>query len=522
MPDWSPDSERLVFSWWRQDDGQRDLFTIDITDPDAKPVRLTDDFAVDVDPHWASPDRIYFSSDRTGIYNVFAIDPGDGATVQVSNVVNGVFNPRLSPDGRTVWVSTYGPDGFDLGRIAVPDELRPAPSSTLDRLEPISYPKVDTSEFEEGDYHPLRWMAPLRFTPQLGLVTGGSGFAGSINGNDPVGHHVYEIAGGFTSGPQLRDRAASLGAGYGYGGLPVDVSVRGSIRDNPRTRSLFIANEYEPFIEREWLGRIQLTYPFRELIDTLSFSTAFTVDYTTFKEEPTVEFDPADLEPTYPEQGWFNELDFTLRYSSRESYPRTVTTASGWSSSVSLQLQHPAIGSDFETLELRYGFDVFLQNPLWPRHVLAFFLDGAVTVSDRRDPRRYAIGGNTPQDVFTSVILQNPRRAFVVRGFPPNVSSGDQFQVGRLSYRFPIVDLDHGFSTVPVFFRQLKGSVFVDSGGAFDGFLADANYLTGAGAELLLESMFGYYLFGNLRVGYARGFGPQGINEFYLLFGGGF
>jgi hypothetical protein len=521
-PDWSPDGNRLVFSWWRQDDGQRDLFTIDVTDPEAKPVRLTDDFAVDVDPHWARPDRIFFSSDRTGVYNVYVIEPESGEVQQVSNVVNGVFAPRLSPDGRTVWVSTYGPDGFDLGRFELPDEFRPAPPSELDQIEPVAYPEIDTSDFSNGSYNPLRWLAPLRFTPQLGVVTSGAGFGATIEGNDPIGHHGYQISGGFTTGETLADRGANVGISYRYDGLPVDVSLRGSLRDRPRTRALFIGNDYEPFIEREWLGRIGLSYPFRGLLDTLSFRASYSVDYTMFQDQPAVDYDPADLEPTYPEQGWFNELGFGLRYSNRESYPRTVSTASGWSASIGLDVQDPAIGSDFKTLELGYGFDLFLQNPIWPRHVLALFLDGQITVSDRRDPRRYAIGGNTPQDVFTSAVFQAQRRAFVVRGFPPNVSSGSQFQIGKLSYRFPILDLDHGFSTVPLFFRQLKGSLFVDTGGAFDGFLADANYLTGIGGEVLLESMFGYYLFGNFRLGYARGLGPDGIHEIYALFGGGF
>lgn len=521
-PDWAPDGDRLVFSWWRQDDGQRDLFTVDLTDPEAKPVRLTDDFAVDVDPHWATADRIYFASDRTGIYNVYVTDPSGEEVRQVTNVVNGVFAPRLSPDGRSIYVSTYGSDGFDIGRVEVPAELSDAPPSELDELERVAYPEIDTTTFEDEGYHPLRWMAPLTLTPQLGVVTSGAGFGASIAGNDPIGHHAYQISGGFTTGREISDRSANLGVSYGYGGLPVDVSLGGSLRDRPRSRALFIGNDYQPFIERAWVGRLGLSYPFRGLIDTLSFGASYTVDHTLFGERPQVEFDPADLEPTLPEQGWFNELGFTLRYSNRESYPRSVTTSSGWSASVSLEIQNPAIGSDFEAVELGYGFDVFLQNPIWPRHVLALYLDGAVTVSERRDPRRYSIGGNTPQDVFTSIVFQNQRRAFVVRGFPPNVSSGGQFQIGKLSYRFPILDLDEGLSTVPVFLRQLKGDIFLDTGGAFDGFLADNSYLTGVGAEVLLESMFAYYLFGNLRLGYARGLGPDGIHEVYVLFGGGF
>lgn len=62
----------------------------------------------------------------------------------------------------------------------------------------------------------------------------------------------------------------------------------------------------------------------------------------------------------------------------------------------------------------------------------------------------------------------------------------------------------------------------MDSGTAFNGYLADAELKTGLGAELSMNVQFAYYLFGNLRVGYAYGVAPEGIHEVYFLFGGGF
>lgn len=519
-PTWSPDSRSIAFSWWKQDDGQRDLYIVDVEQGQTR--RMTDDFAVDIDCNWASDGLIYFASDRTGIFNIYELDPVSGEIRQLSNVVTGLFTPQLAANGKTVFASVYGPRGFDIARFQRPPAPRIATPSIVDEIEPIDYPEVDTSSFVDRNYTPGRFMGPLLLQPQLGVVTTGAGAGAAVTGNDPVSHHRYNVSAGYTTGREIEDRSVNASAFYGFTGLPVGVALQGAFRNNPRTRGLFAQSRDIPYVQRQFTGRLSLNYSFREVLDTLSVSASYDVDHVDFATRPDIDHDPADLEPSDPQHGWFNELGLRLSYSQRESYPRSITTAKGWGGGVSLSLQDPALGSSYRSVTFGYDFDLFLQNPIWPRHSLAVLLDGGVVVSELTNPRRYAVGGNSPQDVFTSVILQRQRRTFVIRGFEPNTTSGSQYQVLQVAYRFPILDLDTGFGTVPVFLRQLKGSVFMDSGGAYDGFLADARLLTGFGAELVLQQVFAYYLFGNLRLGYARGLGPQGVHEVYALFGGGF
>ncbi len=519
-PTWSTDSRTLVFSWWRADDGNRDLWAVDTETGEL--TRLTDDFAIDIDPNFGPDGLVYFASDRSGIFNIYALSLDTREIMRVSNVVDGLFSPQLATDQRTVFASTYGPRGFDVASFKLPAIGLPAEPSIIDALPPIEYPVIDTSQFEDRPYTPARWLGPLLLQPQLGVVTRGAGFGGALSGFDPASHHQYQLVAGYTTGRELEDRSTNAALLYGYSGLPIGMFLQGAFRDNPRTRGLFVESRNVPYVQRQFTGRLSLSYAFRELVDTLSFSVAYEVDRTMFAREPEVTHDPADLEPVYPQQGWFNELSVRLNYTSRESYPRSVTTAKGWAGNISLAVQDPALGSDFQSITFGYGFDAFIQNPIWPRHSFGLLLDGGLVVSDLTNPRRYAVGGNSPQDVFTSIVLQQQRRTFVIRGFEPGARSGSQFQVLQAAYRFPILDLDRGFSTVPVFLRQLKGAVFMDNGTAYDGFLADAKLLTGFGAELLLESIFAYYLSGNLRLGYARGLGPDGIHELYAIFGGGF
>jgi hypothetical protein len=153
---------------------------------------------------------------------------------------------------------------------------------------------------------------------------------------------------------------------------------------------------------------------------------------------------------------------------------------------------------------------------------VALRVDGGIIRSNFNDSAGFAIGGFSPQDVLTDIVLQQPRGAFVLHGYPPRAFVGSHYQVWRLEYRLPILELDQGFSTVPVFFRRLKGRVFAETGAAFRGFAADADYHPSVGAELQLESVFGYYLGGSLLAGYARGLDPEGVNEWWIRYGGGF
>lgn len=523
MPAFSPDGTKIAFSYWRQRDGKRDIWSYDLeAEPALALRRLTNDVAYDVDPHWADDGLIYFSSDRTGIFNVFSLDPDDGDVRQLSNVVTGLFQPRRSANGRWIYATQYTSLGFEIARFRRPVVAERAEPSRREEIEQVDYPDVDTSTFERGPYQPIRWLAPLLLQPQLGIVTSGGGLGGSVQGWDPIRRHQWSLSAGYTTGRELSDRGATASFAYSYDRLPVALSASGLFRDYPQERQLFVQSEYLPFMERQYLGRLRLSYPFRGLTDTLSVSARFDVDYTQFQSVPSIQHDPADLEPSYPTHGWFNEVAVSLGYSNRETYPQTVSTASGWAAGIGLEAQHPAIGSEEHVVTFTHQADLSLQNPLAPLHVLTLSGQGALTVSEDVDPRSYALGGVRPQDVLTSAVFQSPRRDLVVRGYPPGVLTGTRYQLLNAEYRFPIVNFDSGFSTVPVYFRRLKGAAFVDSGTAFDGFLGDADFITGAGAELILETVFAYYAFGNFTVGLARGLDDEGITDFYFLFGGGF
>jgi len=72
----------------------------------------------DAYPMWGADGMIYFSSERSGTFNIWRIAPSGGAAQQVtSHTTGGVFFPAISPDGRRI---IYQND-FALWTVDVPN-----------------------------------------------------------------------------------------------------------------------------------------------------------------------------------------------------------------------------------------------------------------------------------------------------------------------------------------------------------------------------------------------------------------
>ena len=519
-PTWTPDGRGLVFSWWRLDRKQRDLWVYR-PDDEKRLRKLTDDAAQDTAPHFGPEGLLYWSSDRTGIFNIYARRLEDEETWQISNVDTGVFHPRVSQGGRWIYVSAYTSEGYELARFPRPTRLKnEAPKSYPGRAV-TSYPTVASDDWSSGEYSAVRWLQPLLLKPNFGVLSTGSGLGATVVGREPLGHHNWALSGAILTNPGFVDYRGNVGLSYSWRGGPLNVRLSGAIQENPRERGFVAESRSIPYVERRYTARLGVGYPIREIGDFLALSTSLLIDRQTFRNRPEVDHEPGDIQPREPEHGWFNQVDLSLNYANLDRYAHSIGVERGIAGYLTLRVQDELLGADAESMSLNYGLRLFHPNPLLERHILHLRLTGGIARSEGGNPA-FAIGGTRPQDVLSDIIFQSPRGQFVLRGYPPALLVGDQFQVWTGAYRFPILRIESGPSTVPIYLNRLKGSVFVDTGGAFRGLLADADLRTGVGAEVQLGTQFGYYLHGALRVGFARGLGDDGISEWYVLYGGGF
>jgi len=121
QPSWSPNGKIIALSVWQN--GTLDICLVNLSSSQTNSKKTTDttffpifqDQYNDLSPCWSPDSRYYFfSSDRTGIYNIFAYSLSNKKLYQITNVLGGAFEPSLSPDGKQLAYIEYHATGYEL------------------------------------------------------------------------------------------------------------------------------------------------------------------------------------------------------------------------------------------------------------------------------------------------------------------------------------------------------------------------------------------------------------------------
>ena len=113
-PKWSPDGSSIAFTIHRG--ASVDIASIK---PDGTDFRYeVRSNGQDRDPAWTSDGgSLFFSSDITGIANIYRKTLADGTVSKLTNVIGGAFAPAPSPADTTLAFSSYGTDGYEIRLI---------------------------------------------------------------------------------------------------------------------------------------------------------------------------------------------------------------------------------------------------------------------------------------------------------------------------------------------------------------------------------------------------------------------
>lgn len=188
-PAWSPDSHRLVFEMYRQN--QRDLWILDVEQLSLEPVML--DTSIDLQPSWAADGSIYYSSDISGNFNVYAYDPSTLEVRQVTDVEGGAFMPCLTPGGNLTY--SYF-DGYAVrlyGLTATQFTGRPVDNANFS-VDPTLARSVllgahEAPSADGRPYRPLVGLPRLQLTPELVFTEQAVSAGAELSFVDPLERH---------------------------------------------------------------------------------------------------------------------------------------------------------------------------------------------------------------------------------------------------------------------------------------------------------------------------------------------
>ncbi len=113
-PRWNRYTGYIVFSFSENGEG-RDIAEMDSSGSHFRYlIRTKND---ERDPYPTADGRtMYFSSDKTGIFNIYQYNTFADSTVQITNVVGGAFMPSVDPAGKLLY-SLFRMDGYKIAQI---------------------------------------------------------------------------------------------------------------------------------------------------------------------------------------------------------------------------------------------------------------------------------------------------------------------------------------------------------------------------------------------------------------------
>ncbi|MFO0679073.1 MAG: hypothetical protein U0169_21270 [Polyangiaceae bacterium] len=508
-PRFSPDGLSIAYSSWKKG-GYRDVEIVDLV---TKRVRtITRDRAIDGGPTW-SPDgkTLFFHSDRTGVMNVFAYDVTSGDLRQVTNVVNGAYQPVISPDGKTLVYVGFTHAGFDLYAMHLDRELF-LPAEPYENDRPTPHVIEPRSSYEIGPYNPLVTLRPRNYGLDFGPSNFGYAATVSVGGGDIAGRHAVSASLKVetdVSDPQFE-------AAYYNGIMPFDVGLR-AFRSLSPAEGFRLGQNYRPPGVLENLGfESSLSVGRPRQFDGHSFALSYVGTRLVSRyDRPVSRLDPYET-PSIPPASFLTYMHLGWGYTNAVGFTNSLGAEHGVSMSAAFDLTHPWLASDYQGYSANADITGYFLMPWLRHHSLALHGGGGMGSGGMPGRGAFYVGGlvDLPVlDVLRSYLVQG---GIALRGYPVALLTGRYYALANAEYRFPILTLDRGVSTLPIYLSRLFGNVFVDYGSAFDD-PATAALKTGVGGELWFDFQLGYGAGFLFRLGYARGLASGGIDKPYFV-----
>lgn len=439
-PSVSPDGRHVVFTSDRTafgPAGARNLFLLDLTDGAVR--YLTYGNWQDETPRWASNGRIYFSSDRDTVFDIYSVDSiGQGR--RETRTFDGAFDPEWLPGTGGLLFSGFSELTFDVFRARPDVDTLGTGSGAFALASDTAATGWPWPELTDGRYltsapAPYQQRFSLDFAAGDALVAPGAGTAqGAVFAfSDLLSDHLLYASVTSSQGSGIDGFVDSFNGSIFYLNQKRRLNWGAGVF---RLRGLFYENDLlTTYDETSWGGFAELRWPFSRFSRvegelSLEHSDRFDLAGGDFDEPHRVGWlasnfvavvhDNALWLPTGPIDG--DRINVTAGVTNDLSNGRF----DAWT-----------VAADYRRY-LRLG-----QQSAVALRFLGYYADGS-------RPRQLSIGGT-----------------WGLRGYPRiGGVAGTRVALVNTELRFPLADLSIGFPFGELRFAGIQGALFADLGGA--------------------------------------------------------
>ncbi|PKN58726.1 MAG: hypothetical protein CVU56_03980 [Deltaproteobacteria bacterium HGW-Deltaproteobacteria-14] len=491
--------------------GNRDLYRVDTRSGAFE--ALTAGRAVELDPTVTADGRwLVYSADPDGVYNIYARELATGATRQLTNVLTGAFDPAVSPDGATLVYAGWTFDGFELYRLPfAAAEAAPAPAETR---APLAAEPPQPVAMRRLAYQALPTMLPRSWLPSWTADSTGLGRLGlTFTGADAANLWAASISAEWAFDQDDFSASASGTLRLGYPDLTL------SVGRYAWDRSAFVGDASTDYREEVLFASADVSLALPSVFTGLSVGVGYTVDVARGLDVDPYAHTPEERRPFIPREGPNGALNLWWNLSDVQSFTFSVSPQLGGSLFMNLRLRDPGLGAPVSAYTVSWVARGYLPLP-FDDHVLSLRLGGGISGGDTDARSLFGLGGVPEQDLLTDLLNQTNAGAVWLRGFDVGAFTGTSYAMLTAEYRLPLWRPRRGLATFPVFLGDVSLGVFCDAAvigdEPFTGALFD-HPKVGLGAELrwTMDLFYGFAV--GLRLGYARGLGPDGTDQVYVL-----
>ena len=525
-PVFTPDGKKILFDYSFEE--SRKIAQIDIQSGDI--TYLLSEDGLDYRTPFLNTDgtKLYYSSNKTGIFNIYSMDMATKDIKQITNVIGGAFMPNIDNKGNLVYTE-YTSRGFKIAQITSYSEVTPASLGayisgdkviqkfaafdSLSSSSDINWMKLKHFDDKNVPKLPVKpyesQFTSLFFVPVLRI----DNYTKDNNFLDAIKPGVYVFS------SEAMNRYSIFGGASLNRKMERDIFMQFEYNNGiPFFKDFFVKNlGFTPSfnvdgynVSRKSTGdlvagidtvQVGITY------DLLSFDIGMSFklfnDNHNFKAEYTYSKYLYDLDPfVLPQNGlsvrsssqdYFKASNLAFYYRYGYTFPnrnmdinptgRKVDIEYDYESSkINPELQVNDDGTTTTNFEQRHlhklSAEYFEGFPIFNGHSISYKLKGAT------------IFGPQVEDFYNFYASGLPG----MKGYPFYSLGGGRMFTANVSYRFPLLQhIDKRIS--PLYLDKLYFSLYGDIGNAWDGNNTQLkDFKKDVGAELRLQA-FSYYVF---------------------------